>query len=732
MSNSNEANPDAIEISSVFSRVRRGIPKVFLLSLVVGALTYGVLLLVAPEYQSQADLQITAREIRNPFVDPERDRASGNLIAAQLDLEAINTHVNALQSGDLARDVIKKLDLSSKKEFDPALGARDSLDAILRMIGLRSSGGKGTNQDRVLKAFFDRLNVYSLKDSRVVTVRFSSSDPQLSARVPNTLAELYQKRLASNAIVETDTVQQALAPEIAALKKEVDAAEVEVGKFRARTDTFGEGDQRRPLNVQQLNELTQELTRAKAARNVAEARAKSAQDLARSGQADQNADVLRSPLIQSLSAQRVQLERQRSQLSATLLPGHPNMRQVNADLASLKRQIKSEVSKVVASLKKEASIAKLRETSLKKDVASLKSKVVSTDGDQIKLRALEASAKAKKDQLQRLLAQFESNKRNAERKTVPVEARVIASAGVPSVPVFPKKSLLAALATVATFLLGLAWIITRAFIVGARSGGSSANVGGSVGENSDKTGRFSSAAKSANKGLSSSQAGPSVSSSRVLKLASVVSLKDHLQSIATSSGGFRTLLAGENETINAGNDAVELATQLAESGENTVLVDWSLDGKGVLQEIGVPVSPGMTDLLHGNVSFEDVIKQVPSGALHVISAGTAVTNSATVLDADQLNLVLDALDEAYAHIIVVGNYNAARQLFEAIEGRFDAGVMVGGAKGRVAVIQDPPGTFLGFDVMDISLVRLEKDGRPQGAKQRIVRDELTASPEYRL
>jgi polysaccharide biosynthesis transport protein len=71
--------------------------------------------------------------------------------------------------------------------------------------------------------------------------------------------------------------------------------------------------------------------------------------------------------------------------------------------------------------------------------------------------------------------------------------------------------------------------------------------------------------------------------------------------------------------------------------------------------------------------------------------------------------VLDALDEAYAHIVVVGDYSAVRVLFEVIQGRFDAGVMVADASQPAATLRDPPGTFLGFEVADIELIRFEPE-----------------------
>ena len=80
------------------------------------------------------------------------------------------------------------------------------------------------------------------------------------------------------------------------------------------------------------------------------------------------------------------------------------------------------------------------------------------------------------------------------------------------------------------------------------------------------------------------------------------------------------------------------------------------------------------ELLKGNASFADVVRWIPETQVHFIPSGWAFAEGPEGLDADQLNLILDALDEAYDQIIVVGQYENARVLFEAIQGRFDAGI----------------------------------------------------------
>ena len=95
-------------------------------------------------------------------------------------------------------------------------------------------------------------------------------------------------------------------------------------------------------------------------------------------------------------------------------------------------------------------------------------------------------------------------------------------------------------------------------------------------------------------------------------------------------------------------------------------------------------------LLQGRAKFEDVVARVPGSGAHFIPAGTAVLDRDTLLDPDQLNLTLDALDTAYDHIVVVARNDVAHALFEAILGRFDAGIIVSEPKRR-STIPDMPG-----------------------------------------
>jgi uncharacterized protein involved in exopolysaccharide biosynthesis/Mrp family chromosome partitioning ATPase len=717
MRTSQHASPDDIDLGTLWSSIKRSLPKVLVLSAVAGGMTYAVLSAMAPRYTSEAQLSVVAKGAQNPFADPKRENAAPDAVTISVDKEAINTHVRALLSPDLARRIAEEMKLNTRKEFNSALGSLDTVGSVLRLAGLAGPRPGESEQDRVLGAFFKSLEVYSPKESRFIGVRFTSADPQLAADIANRIADTYRGSLASMRVVETDEVQKALEPKIAALIKEVAEAESEVERFRGQADRFVGGPQRTALIEQQLGELTAELTRTSAARSDVEGRARSARELLKSGSAEVLPDVQRSPLIQNLVQSRVRAERQIAELSVTLLPGHPRMQQLNADLAGLKRQIAGEVSKLVEGLEKEAKAAGIREAAVQKSIDTLKSKVVNTGGDDVKLRQLEAAAKSKRVELDRLQAQFEANKARVTPGAVPVEAQIITQARASSVPTFPKKGPYSALVAAATLLFGLAWSISKALFVGARSQGGRADIAGArtapTAENAlgrvepalalarDKARELPTRAETPRAEPSPPPAG---------KLTSIAGIVDRIVARAPSIGGHRVLVTGAAEAIDATAEAIEIASALSAAGKQVILVDWALDGSGFASRVGVQRAPGLTELLQGAARFEDVIRREPSGLFHVLAAGGAMEDKRLALDDDQLNLVLDALDEAYDSIVVAGPHGPVRDLFEAIQGRFDAGVLVADSSQRGHALVDPPGTLLGFEVTDIDIIRYERAG----------------------
>ncbi|MCB1509599.1 MAG: lipopolysaccharide biosynthesis protein [Hyphomicrobiaceae bacterium] len=715
------ANQD-LDVISLWSALRKGLLKLLVLTLIAGGATFGVLSLMAPRYTSEAQLAISSK-ITNPFPDAKSKGVSPDAVTPRLDREAINTHVKALMAPDLLLRVATKLGLEERPEFNSARGSVDLFSRVMRIAGVGAPRPGETDEDRVLTAVKQNLVVSAARESRFISIRFTSIDAALAAEFANALANAYRKVLVDVPVKETADVVKALTPKIEQLKREVLEAEAKAERFRAETDQFRSGTRETPVITQRISALNEELTKADAAASAAESKWVTARDLTRSGAAEVLPEVQSSPVIQGLIAQRVRLERQVFEAQASLLPAHPRMRQLNSDLRGLRRTIGNEVQKVVSSLEKSYRAAAIRVESIKRQLAQIKVKVVDTSGNEAKLKALESTAKSKRGELERLMRQVEDNRTLAATRAVPVEAQVVSTArAAAGDPTFPKKSSSMLLVMAGTMILGLAWMIARAVIMAGRPGGGAplqpaGPQPSGVASNAARrlpTGN----AKAAGATVAVASAGVAVAPPAAM--ATLKGIAQHLISRRSNDAGFRSLMASETDAIDPASEALSLAQELCDGGQRVILVDWSLDGKGCATEFGAAANqPGMMELLAGSTNFDDVILGVPDSDVHFIASGAAPQEAALALDPDSLNLVLDALDEAYDHIIVVGKHGQAQALFEAIQGRFDAGILVADARRSRALAPASDDTFLGFEVTDIDVIRFERSASSATASRRM-------------
>ena len=346
-SNRAPASPDNINLAIVGGALLRKFPALLLIAGLAGAGTAAVLSTMAPKYLSQVQLEI---------------RGNGNNdLAGRPDKEAVGTHVRGLMSTELALKMAQSLNLTKRADFNSALEPEDLYGRLWRTIGIGGAKTGETDEDRLMQAYFKSVRAYQVRDTRSVIVDCTTSNAKFSADCANTLAELYRDSLRGRTVTENTDVRAKLEPQVARLTREVADAEALATEFRGKANLFQGGAQTTLLKEQQLGELTAELTRAATARSDAEARATAAREMSARGIAAANPDVQKSTLIPRMEEQRITLERQISELSATLLRGHPRMKQLSSELSGLQAQIRAEVQKVVESLGNDARIAADRE-----------------------------------------------------------------------------------------------------------------------------------------------------------------------------------------------------------------------------------------------------------------------------------------------------------------------------------------------------------------------------------
>ena len=103
----------------------------------------------------------------------------------------MTSQVQLILSRDLAREVIKKLKLGELPEFDPVLRGARCCARLLSLFGIIKDPMSMTPEERVLKSYYERLEVFQVEKSRVIAIEFESQDAELAARVANAIAESY-------------------------------------------------------------------------------------------------------------------------------------------------------------------------------------------------------------------------------------------------------------------------------------------------------------------------------------------------------------------------------------------------------------------------------------------------------------------------------------------------------------------------------------------------------------
>src|ERR1700694_3471406 len=409
---------------------------------------------VTPRYKSEVRILIDGRE--NVFLRPNGER---NDERTALDAEAVTSQVQLLLSRDLARDIIKKNKLAERPEFDPVLQGLSPVRSLLGLFGIGRDPFSLTPEERVLDAYFDRFTAYAVDKSRVVVIEFQSLDPDLAARVANSIAEGYLVLQQGARQEQAKSAGQWLSGEIDNLRKKVGEAESRVEDFRSKSSLFV-GTNNTTLSNQQMGELNTQLNNARALKSDAESKARLIREMLQSGKPIEASEVLNSELTRPLSEQRATLRSQLAEQLSTLLDGHPRIKELKAQLADLDRQLREEASKISRSLDNDARIADGRVEGLSASLEQLKKQATSTNGQDVQLRALEREAKAQRDLLESYLAKYREANTRENIDAAPADGRIISRATVSNTPAYPKKLPIVLIATLATLMLSAGAIAT--------------------------------------------------------------------------------------------------------------------------------------------------------------------------------------------------------------------------------------------------------------------------------
>ncbi len=248
------------------------------------------------------------------------------------------------------------------------------------------------DEDKLLERYFERLAVYQVDRSRVISIEFQSQDPVFAAQVANAVAEGYLKLQRQ---AKQDAIKQAgqwLSREIERLRTRVAEAESKVEEFRVKSNLYV-GPNNNTLSAMSLGDLNTQLAAARTRKADAETKAKLIRDILKSGRPVETSEVLNSELIRRLNEQRVTLRAQLAEQSSTLLGQHPRIKELNAQISDLEAQTRIAADKLARSFENDARLASAQADAILTALNQQKSMSGNLNAQDVQLRALERDAK---------------------------------------------------------------------------------------------------------------------------------------------------------------------------------------------------------------------------------------------------------------------------------------------------------------------------------------------------
>lgn len=578
------------------------------------------------------------------------------------------TEAAVIASRAIAAKVVDRLNLYENPLYNPAMMTvkpslwRVLVDKVKRLVGLKApkldtkapdpwAGMPPAERHKAMRdyladAFRAGLTVVPSETSRLITVSYVSTDPEMAAIAANATAEAYILDQIESKGDVTARASRWLDQRVKELRDRVVESETKLEQYRAKSGlvNVGEGSALKT----QLAKLESELIEARTRRAEAQARYDQVQSLLKSSQGgtavESAAAVLDSPLIQRLREQETAQTQKIAALSTQLRPGHPKMILAKNELDDLRKKIEIEVNRIVHNLENELDIAKVRVRNLERESTRLENQIEQQSQALANMRALQAEVDANKQLFSTVLSRYKETK-VVDDELQQADARIITPAKPPGGPFYPQKRLIIVAALFVSAVFGIAIAIALELMdTGFRSLGHLESITGVPG-----LGIIPMLGKSESDMLPHEAAirhpnspyGESVRSIRTGLLLSNVDAPP-------KSVMFTSAVSSEGKT----SMALSIASLSARTGQRAIIIDCDLRHPSIHTALKVPNTLGLSNYLSGQCPLEDVIDIDLASGVHYITAGGRTPHPTDMLSSQQMKALLAMLTQQYELVIL--------------------------------------------------------------------------------
>ena len=570
----------------------------------------------------------------------------------------VETEVKILQGEALALQVIRELDLDRRPEFGggplPAPSSLDLAPDPLQVDPARASA--------MLGGFKSNLHVTLIPNTRIIEVRYRSSDPQMAALVVNTLTKIYIENNRKTRFDSTMEASDWLEKQQLDLRMKVETAQEKLVRYQKEHEILGL-DEKQNITTEKLGELNKELTMAESERMDKE----SFYRLVESGDPDaiasnasgaQGAGVQSSSqLLESLRSKQADLKIQVADMNTQFGPSYPKVAQLNNQSKEVDAQIQGEMKKVASKVRGQYMTALHRESLLHDALEKQKQEANKLNESAIEYNILKRDAETYRLLYEGILQKLKEAGVSAGLKAN--NFHPVDSARPPTGPIEPNIPRNLGFA----FLLGLATGVGLAFLLEGLDNTIRTTEQASMISGLAPLGMIPLGSKSAREGPNPKRL-VIASSKEAVELVTQVRPQSQM---AESYRALRTSLLLSNlgsppkvimvtsalPQEGKTTTSINCAVVLAQKGVRVLLIDADLRRPSIHKTLGMGPRSGLSNVLTGSNTLEQTITRstiLPN--LFILPAGTPPPNPAELLASANMRDVLAKLREQYDHIVV--------------------------------------------------------------------------------
>lgn len=608
---------DEIDLAALFATIWRGKWIIILLTTIaVGLGGYYTYFLTTPLYQSTAVVILETKQ--DQIVDLQS--VVGGLSG---DTSEVNSEVQVLRSRGLMGKVVDRLDLTRDPEFNGSLQAPSLIDntksQLRRRLGLSTPSvtllaeeEAQRTRDAVITALLNTVTVRNLTPSLVFEVTVKTQDPRKSARIADTIVDLYILNQIEVKFQATEQATVWLTERVASLQNNLEQAEAEVSEFNATTEL---------VSVEGLRALERQNKELRDRIETAE-----------NAQFKLNTDLTALMQAETRDARAAIVDDNKLTRFLTRAESDETMAKA-FDLG---------FESVVQRKRLDAVRADQQLAALRASEAELTGQISRQSEDLITLQQLTREAEATRVLYEYFLTRL--NETSAQQGIQQADSRILSNAVVPTAPSEPRKSLIVALSLVLGLLTGAALVLLREM----RNDGFRTARDLEAASGYTVLGQIPlMPAKSRRKTLAYLSEKPTSAAAeavRNLRTSLMLSNVDNPPQVILSTSS----LPGEGKTTNS----LALAQNLLGLGKKVLLVEGDIRRRTLHRYFDDLPQHGIVSVLSGSHSLAETVHRAEGFGADILGGEKSDTNAADLFSSERFRALIQSARDSYDAIII--------------------------------------------------------------------------------